>query len=271
MSSSTRILLFGGHGKVALELTPKLISSSWHVISVIRRQDQVADILATVPNKRSNIETLVLNLEEVKSQQDAQEILDRIQPIWVVWSAGAGDNSTYERTLAIDRDACIFFIRAVIATPTIKKFLLISALSSRRSRAPWIGDECYSLIKRINFEIIPTYYQAKLAADEVLTVLGKERNDDFRYISLRPGRLIDGPGVGKVSLGKTKAKGAVSRADVAEVAAKLLDKNEASGWLDLLDGEEDIDCAIERVLKEGIDCVEGEDLGVMRANVEKLR
>lgn len=142
----------------------------------------------------------------------------------------------------------------------------MSALSSRRSRAPWIGDDCYALIQKINYEVMPTYYQAKLTADETLTVLGKERSG-FGYISLRPGRLTDDLETGKVSLGKTKVKGGVSRADVAEVAAQLLDHDNVRGWFDVIDGDVSIKDAVEDVLREGIDCIEGEDYNVMKQNV----
>ncbi|KHJ36195.1 putative nad dependent epimerase dehydratase family protein [Erysiphe necator] len=261
--SDTRILLLGGHGKVSLLITPKLVSRSWHVISVIRSKDQIGDVLEAGQNGPGKIETLVANLEEIKTENDAQKILDLTKPTWVIWSAGAGGKGGPERTIAIDRDACICFIRRSIATPTITKFLLISALSSRRSRAPWIGDECYALIQKINNEVMPTYYHAKLAADETLTVLGKER-DGFDYISLRPGRLTDEPETGKVSLGKTRVKGGVSRADVAEVGAQLLDHDNARGWFDVIDGNVNIKRAVEEAVRGGIDSIEGEDINVMK-------
>lgn len=264
--SSPRILLLGGHGKVSLLLTPKLIARSWHVISIIRSKEQIDDVLAAGQKGPGKIETLVANLEEIKTESDAQKVLDMTQPEWVIWSAGAGGKGGPERTLAIDQDACIHFIRRSVATPTIKKFLLVSSLSSRRNRAPWIGDSCYALIQRFNYEFMPTYYQAKLAADEVLTVLGKERSG-FGYISLRPGRLTDEPETGKVSLGKTKVQGGVSRADVAEVAARLLDHDNARGWFDVIDGDVDIKRAVDDVVREGIDCIEGEDYDLMKQNV----
>lgn len=118
----------------------------------------------------------------------------------------------------------------------------------------------------MNTEIMPAYYKAKLAADETLTVLGKER-EGFGYIVLRPGGLSDEPETGKVQLGKTKARGMVSRGDVAEVAARLLERDGVRGWFDLLGGEEETGEAVERVLREGFDSVEGEDLGVMKANM----
>jgi hypothetical protein len=181
-------------------------------------------------------------------------------------SIGAGGKGGATRTYAIDRDACIHFIRSSIATPSIKKFLLISALSIRRGRAAWFDDDSYALMQRVNTEIMPDYFKAKLAADEALTVLGEERND-FKYIILRPGQLTDGKEIGKIALGRTKARGQVTRADVADVAARLLEVEGAKGWFDLLDGDEPSEEAVQRVVKEGINSIDGEDIGVMKANL----
>lgn len=121
----------------------------------------------------------------------------------------------------------------------------------------------------MNKQIMPAYYGAKLAADECLTVLGEKRVRDgdkgFQYIDLRPGGLSDEGATGKVQLGKTKAKGMVSRADVADVGVRLLEREDTRGWFDLLGGEEEIGEAVERVVKEGVNSMEGEDVEKMNA------
>jgi hypothetical protein len=122
---------------------------------------------------------------------------------------------------------------------------------------------------KVNEEIMPAYYKAKLAADEVLTVLGEERKG-FGYISLRPGALVDDPETGKVILGKTKARGSVPRGDVAEVAVRLLEREGVKGWFDLLGGEADLGDEVDRVLKEGINSMEGESLEVMKKSIVYL-
>lgn len=83
-----RILLLGGHGKVSLLLTPKLVSRSWDVISVIRNPAQKAAILEAGKNGPGKIEVLVESLEDVKSEHDARKILEKAKPDWVIWSAG---------------------------------------------------------------------------------------------------------------------------------------------------------------------------------------
>lgn len=83
-----RILLLGGHGKVSLLMTPKLLARSWNVVSVIRNADQKADILETGKNGPGKVEVLVESLEDVKSDGDAKRILEKAGAEWVIWSAG---------------------------------------------------------------------------------------------------------------------------------------------------------------------------------------
>ncbi|TAQ84052.1 hypothetical protein B7494_g7622 [Chlorociboria aeruginascens] len=264
------ILLLGGHGKVSLLLTPKLVSRSWNLFSVIRNPAHKSEILEAGKHGPGKVKVLVESLEDVKSEQDAQRIVDLVKPDWVIWSAGAGGKGGSDRTYAIDRDACIHFIRSCIATPSVSKFLLVSASSIRRNRAAWFDDADWTLVQKMKAEVMPHYYKAKLKADDVLTVLGEERmqrDKGFAYIDLRPGSLIDEEESGKVSLGKTKVKGSVRRGDVAEVAARLLEKEGAKGWIDLLGGDEDVGEAVERVVKEGINSIDGEDLEAMKRDL----
>lgn len=118
---------------------------------------------------------------------------------------------------------------------------------------------------------MPDYCKAKLAADEVLTVLGEERvrrdgKGKFSYIILRPGTLSDEKESGLVALGKT-ATGVVTRADCGDVAARLLEVDGVNGWIDLVNGKEPVQDAVERVVREGIDARDGEDIGIMKANM----
>ena len=61
-------------------------------------------------------------------------------------------------------------------------------------------------------------------------------------------------------IGKTPSRGSVTREDVARVAAALLARDDTKGWYDLLQGEDEVDAAVEKLVKEGWDGIEGEDL-----------
>jgi len=122
----------------------------------------------------------------------------------------------------------------------------------------------------MNTQILPVYYDAKLDADETLAVLGEERrakDGSFQWISLRPGGLSDEKGTGNVSMGKIQATGMVPREDVAGVAAWLLERDDTNGWFDLLGGEEGVEEAVERVVKEKVDAMEGESLEEMKGRI----
>ncbi|KAF2645598.1 hypothetical protein P280DRAFT_390022 [Massarina eburnea CBS 473.64] len=274
------ILLIGGHGKVSQILTPLLLARSWNVTSMIRSADQQPTIQKLGEGQPGKLNVLVSSVEDVKSEGDAKKILDQVKPDWVVWSAGAGGRGGPSTTMAVDRDAAIAFTRASIHDPAIKKFLTVSYIASRRNRAPWWNDTDWENAQKVNNETLPTYYKAKVAADEVLTVLAKERFDDeakkgipenerFHGISLRPGTLSTEK-AGGVLMGKITSRGNVSRATVAEAVATVLETKGAKGWIDFIDGDEKVGEAVQRVVKEGIDSVDGEDLEVMKANIAKL-
>ncbi|KAL1986817.1 hypothetical protein VTN96DRAFT_5470 [Rasamsonia emersonii] len=267
------VLLLGGHGKVALHLTPLLLARSWNVTSVIRNPEHEKEILQLGSGHglqgkgkgKGKVEVLVSSLDDVKSDADAQAILDKVQPDYVVWSAGAGGKGGPERTYAIDQNAAKHFIATALASPRVKKFLLISHLGSRRNKPAWMTDDDWRHLQHVNHDLLPTYAKAKLEADEYLTARAELRrrqfpDSPFQYILLRPGWLSDERATGRVALGKTGAQGKVTREDVAIVADRLLARDDTHGWYDLLNGDEPIDEAVERVVREGVDAVEGEDV-----------
>lgn len=306
------VLLIGGHGKVAQLLTPLLLAKSWNVTSMIRTASQQPAIEKLGQGQPGKLSVLVSSVADVQDEKKAKTILDQVKPDWVVWSAGmfifpflwslwlgfqrngafgglwrhsdriagAGGKGGAEMTFAIDRDAAIAFTKASIHTPSVKKFLNVSYLASRRGRAPWWNDEDWDSAQKVNNEILPNYYKAKVAADEVLTVLSNDRlakeekegvpaNERFCGISLRPGTLTEEP-AGKVKMGRIGAGEKVSRATVAEVIVRALEKDGLKGWLDFVDGTDEIDGALERFVKEKQDSVEGEDLEEMKARVENV-
>ena len=138
------------------------------------------------------------------------------------------------------------------------KFLLVSYIGSRRSRAPWWTDQDWESTQEINNGVLKDYHIAKLAADEALVEAGKRRGHGWTGWCLRPGSLSD-DNEGGVKLGKIEARGKIGRGKVAEVAAALLEREGKGGWVDCLDGKRRISDEVERVIKEGVDCRDGEE------------
>jgi hypothetical protein len=247
---------------------------------MIRSASQAPTIEKLGHNQPGELHILVSSVSDIKGESDAQKILDRVKPDWVIWSAGAGGKGGPEMTYAVDRDAAIAFTKASIHTSSVKKFLTVSYLASRRGRPSWWSDEDWKSAQKTNTEVLPTYYKAKIAADEILTVLSKERYDDeanksvavkdrFSAISLRPGTLTDEK-TGGVTIGKIGAGGKTSRATTAEAIVAALQTDGAKGWIDVIDGDEDVSQAMQKLVNDGTDAVDEEDLDAMRKNIRGL-
>lgn len=180
---------------------------------------------------------------------------------------GAGGKGGPTRTRQIDQIASKHFITTSLSRPQVKKFLLISHIGSRRTKPAWISDDDWAYLTEINTQVLPDYFKAKIDADEYLTALAEKRNEKdgsdlkAQVILLRPGLLVDTPATGRVDLGKTRrGRGSVSREDVAGVVDALLARDDTGGWYDLLNGDEGIGEAVERVVRDRVDAVEGEDV-----------
>ncbi|OBH56077.1 SDR family oxidoreductase [Mycobacterium sp. E2479] len=186
-----RVIIFGGHGKVALLLARDLTQRGDHVSSVFRNPDQSDDVAATGAKPVvSDIERLDTNaLADLVAGHDA-----------VVFSAGAGGGNP-ERTYAVDRDAAIRVIDAA-AQAGVKRFVMVSYFGAGPDHDVPQDDPFFA------------YAQAKAAADAHLRASGLD------WTVLGPGRLTLDPATGKIAVGQ--ANGQVSRADVALVAAAAL-------------------------------------------------
>lgn len=261
------VLLLGGHGKVARLLTPLLLSRGWNVTSVIRNPDHKDDIVSLKQKEHpGTVDVLVSSLDDVQSDAAAQEILDRVDPDYVVWSAGAGGKGGPSRTIAIDQNAAKHFISVSFASPRISKFLMVSYNGSRRNRPSWMNDDDWNAVVNTNTKLIPTYAAAKIEADQYQVARTEWRKkqshlpQNFQSICIRPGSLTDEPGTGKVQLGKTHTVGGVPRADVATVIDRVLARDDTHGWIDLMGGDEPIDVAIERIVRDKVNALDEEDV-----------
>lgn len=253
---SRHILLIGGHGKIAQLLTPLLLQRSWTVTSLIRAQEQTAQIESLKQGQQGSLNVFVGSLDDIQDEAQAKSILDKIKPDYVVWSAGAGGKGGAERTQHIDGDVCTYFIKAAAATPSITRFLLISYLDSRREQPSWWDADRWQAAQAVN-EKLAAYYRAKIGSDEALYRASRARRN-FVGINLRPSTLTDEP-AGKVELGKPTSRADTSRASVAAVAALLLEKEGVrNGWYDLVDGDEEAQAAVDRVVKDRVNAADGD-------------
>jgi uncharacterized protein YbjT (DUF2867 family) len=188
----SRIIVFGGHGKVALYLERLLTARGDDVTAVIRNPDHQAEVAATgAAPVVADIETMDVDaLTNLVAANDA-----------VVWSAGAGGGSA-ERTYAVDRDAAIRSMDAAVAAG-VRRYVMVSWIGSRRGHGIPADDPFFP------------YADAKLAADEHL------RRSGLEATILGPGTLTLGFGTDKIEL-DPDGNGEVPRADVAAVIAQVL-------------------------------------------------
>jgi len=210
------ITIVGGHGSIAQLLYPKLHQKGHSTRGIIRKTDQ-ADRL-----RELNAEPVVCDIEKTNDLSGAVGIVDA-----VIFAAGAGPGSGAERKWTVDRDGAIKLIDAAKKNG-INRYVMISAMGLDTPRGS---------------EVFQVYQKAKAEADEAL------RKSGLDYTILKPGRLTDEPGRGKVDLGKNLERGAIPREDVAHVLAELLDEpSTACLTLDVVGGSTPVSTAIQKVI-----------------------
>ncbi len=185
------IIVIGGHGKVALHLARILTGRGDQVSSVFRNPDHTDEVAATGASPvTADIEHLDTEaLADLLAGHDA-----------VVFTAGAGGGDP-ARTYAVDRDAAIRTIDAA-GRAGVKRFVMVSYFGAGPGHGVSPENSFFP------------YAEAKAAADAHL------RASELDWTVLGPGRLTLDRGTGHIAVGK--AKGEVSREDVAAVVAAAL-------------------------------------------------
>lgn len=89
MKLAPKVLILGGHCKVALLLTPLLIARGYDVISLTNNPAHRGDILnLRTSNQEGSVEVLVTDLKHIDTPHAARALLDRVDPNYVIWMAG---------------------------------------------------------------------------------------------------------------------------------------------------------------------------------------
>jgi len=197
----TRIAVVGGHGQIARQLHPMLLGAGHQPVALVRRQEQ-ADAL-----EAGGVETRMLDIEN----DDA----DRFAAVFegcdaVVFAAGGGPDGNEERKRTVDLEGSLKSIEGARGAG-ISRFVQISAISVDEP----VADDASPVWK--------AYVEAKRDADAAL------RDSGLDWTILRPGRLTDAAGTGRVALGADVPRGDVPRADVAELVAAVLDDPTTAG------------------------------------------
>lgn len=190
---------------MAMRLHPRLRARGHGVRALIRKPEQAEDL------RRAGAEPVLCDLE---AQDDLSGFVAEADA--VVFAAGAGPGSGAARKWTVDRDGALKLIDAARRNG-IDRYVMVSAMRVEEPR----GNEVFR-----------AYLQAKAEADRAL------RESGLAWTIIRPGRLTDDPGRGRVVLGHELPPGEVPRDDVAGVLAEVLDRPETAGHqVDLTSGD----------------------------------
>lgn len=209
-----RVVIAGGHGQIAMRLTALLTGRGDTVVSLVRNPDHRGDV------ERVGGEPVVLDLEAA-AVADLAPVVGGADA--VVFAAGAGPGSGAARKDTVDRAAAVLLADAARAAG-VRRYLLVS--STGVDDPPRPGTD----------EVWAAYLVAKKAAEEAISASGLD------WTILRPGRLTDEQGTGRVLLAPPPVERAdVTRDDTAAVLVALLDTEATVGRiLELRAGDTDV-------------------------------
>lgn len=214
-----RVVIAGGHGKIALILEQLLSARGDDVAGLIRNPDQADDLRA------AGAEAVVVDLERAS----VDEVADALRGAdAVVFAAGAGPGSGAARKQTVDRDAAILLADAAEAAG-VSRYVMVSAMAADDRSL----DSGYD-------EVFLAYMHAKSEADADVRA-----RTALRTTIVRPGGLTDEPGTGNVTIAESTGRGTIPRADVAQVLLAVLHEPETAGrTFEVISGQTPIDAAL---------------------------
>jgi uncharacterized protein YbjT (DUF2867 family) len=206
------VVVAGGHGKIAQHLLRMLAERGDRARGLIRNPDHAKDLEAF------GAEAVICDME---AETDLAPFVGEADA--VVFAAGAGPGSGPERKRTVDYEGAVKLIDAAKARG-VHRYVIVSSIGAGN---PEDASEQMS-----------AYQQAKHDADVAVAESG------LRYTIVRPGRLTDDPGTGRV---KTDAGyGEIPREDVAATLLAALDDDASIGkTFELVGGETPIEEALD--------------------------
>jgi uncharacterized protein YbjT (DUF2867 family) len=217
-----RIVIAGGHGKIALILERLLAQRGDSVAGFIRNPEQTADLEA------AGAQALVVDLEKASVDEVAEHVRGADA---VVFAAGAGPGSGAARKETVDRDAAILLADAAEAAG-VERYVMISSMAADPNAT---ADD----------EVFQAYLRAKGAADEAI-----RSRAGLKWTIVRPGALTTDAGTGRVRIGESTGRGSIPREDVAAVLVAVLDEPRTAGRsFDLISGDTAIADAVAALVR----------------------
>jgi uncharacterized protein YbjT (DUF2867 family) len=192
------VLVIGGHGQIAMRLLRLLARDGHHGRGVIRKAEQAGDLEA------AGAEPVLCDLER---GDDLRPHLDGADAI--VFAAGAGPGSGPERKRTVDYGTAVASVEAA-RDAGIARYVIVSSIGAHDPDGA--------------SEAMRPYLQAKRDADDAVKQSGLD------WTIVKPGRLTDAPGTGRVRVSRTfGGRDAVPRDDVALVLLECLQEPNTVG------------------------------------------
>lgn len=214
------IVIAGAHGAIGRRLTRLLAARGDRVRGLVRNPAHAEDLAA------DGAHAVVCDLESATVSAVAAAIAGADA---VVFAAGAGPGSGAERKRTMDRDGAIRLVEASVSAG-VARYVMVSAVGAE---VPPAGEDVFDV-----------YLRAKAAADAALMA------SPLAWTVLRPGRLTDDPGTGRVRLDREPFRGQVPRDDVAAVLDALLHgERTIHRVLYLGSGDEEIPAALDAAVR----------------------
>lgn len=168
-SNPRKVLIIGGHGRVAQLVTPRLVSAGLDVTSLIRNPEQAPDIeaLGSTPLIRDLTGLSVADWKELLRDHDV-----------VIWTAGNAGKDGATATYAIDRDGALACIDA------LAQLREENGRAARLLMVSYLGSLDHGVDPEDSFY---PYAASKEAVDRRLL------SSDLEYLILAPARLTMEP------------------------------------------------------------------------------
>ncbi len=218
-----RVVIAGANGRVGRRLGRLLVARGDRVVGIVRTAEHEEPLSA------EGIEPVALDLERATVDEVASIVVDNDA---VVFAAGTkiGSEADPRRKDKVDRAAAILLADAA-GEAAVRQYLMMSSMGVDEldeGRLPEGLDE--------------VYLRSKQAAER-----GVRERPVVDLTVLRPGRLTDEPGTGRVTLARKAEFGSVTRDDVAAVMLGLLDHPCTSTVLEVVSGSTPISDAVAAV------------------------
>jgi uncharacterized protein YbjT (DUF2867 family) len=213
----SHIAIVGGNGQVARHVIPQLVADGHDPVALVRNPAYKHDL------EQLGAHVRMLDIEQDEVDHFAAAFADCDA---VVFTAGGGPDGNIDRKRTVDLGGSLKSIEAA-RQAGIDRFVQISAMNVDRP----VPDDAEPVWR--------AYVEAKRDADAAL------RDSGLDWTILRPGRLTDGDGTGRVALGEDVGRGEIPRADVAAVVVAVLDDPTSIGrqW-NVIGGQMPVDEAV---------------------------